>query len=79
MSDLPTAQRSAVVDVLKVALSGAGYEQVLDNQKSDDWLSVNIAGGGSGFVNPDLLRRRVRDANYHRAVHVPVWWAPSGP
>jgi Protein of unknown function (DUF3500) len=49
LADLTLTQRTAVFQILKVALSDTGYQQVLDIQKSDDWLSVNSAGGGSDF------------------------------
>lgn len=49
LRDLSTDQQAAAMNILKVALSPAGYQQVLDTQKSDDWLQANSSGGGSGF------------------------------
>jgi hypothetical protein len=51
LSKLTTAQRAAVFEILKVALSTEGYQQVLDIQKSDDWLAANSSDGNSSFGN----------------------------
>lgn len=51
LRDLNEEQRSAVLNILKVALSDAGYRQVLDTRKSDDWLAANSNGGKDGFGN----------------------------
>jgi Arc/MetJ family transcription regulator len=49
LKDLSADQRAAVLNIMRVALSGSGYQQVLDSQKSDDWLKANSTGGNSGF------------------------------
>lgn len=51
LRDLDDEQRSAALNILDVALSDAGYNQVLDTRKSDDWLAANSAGGRDGFGN----------------------------
>ncbi len=49
LKDLSEAQRTAAFAMLKVALSGTGYQQVLNIQKSDDYLNTLGGNGADGF------------------------------
>ncbi|GAA2709622.1 hypothetical protein Apa02nite_081510 [Actinoplanes palleronii] len=49
LKDLSETQRTAVMAMLKVALSADGYQQVLDIQKSDDYLNTLGGQGADGF------------------------------
>jgi len=49
LKDLTEAQRTAALAMMKVALSADGYQQVLDIQKSDDYLNGLGGEGADGF------------------------------
>ncbi|BCY09864.1 DUF3500 domain-containing protein [Actinoplanes sp. L3-i22] len=49
LKDLTEAQRTAALAMLKVALSDDGYQQVLNIQKSDDYLNSLGGQGADGF------------------------------
>ena len=49
LADLSKAQRTAAMAMLKAALSDDGYQQVLDIQKSDDYLNSLGGQGADGF------------------------------
>ncbi|GAA2686977.1 DUF3500 domain-containing protein [Actinoplanes palleronii] len=49
LAALTTAQQQAAMAMLKVALSDTGYQQVLNIQKSDDYLNSLGGQGADGF------------------------------
>ncbi|GIF20563.1 hypothetical protein BJ973_001531 [Actinoplanes tereljensis] len=51
LKDLSAAQRAAALAMMKVALSTAGYQQVLNIQKADDYLNSLGGDGADGFGN----------------------------
>ncbi|MEV6349543.1 DUF3500 domain-containing protein [Actinoplanes sp. NPDC051851] len=49
LKDLTEAQRTAAFAMMKVALSDAGYQQILNIQKADDYLNTLGGNGADGF------------------------------
>jgi Protein of unknown function (DUF3500) len=48
LGDLTEPQRAAVMNLLSVALSGAGYQKVIDIMRGDEVLRTSAAVGGRG-------------------------------